>query len=73
MVDAGGFADDFGCGQRPATRQGQQSWGQLLDQLRDLFLQGIDHGGELGAPAGQFSRETRNNTRLLLQPDLDLI
>ena len=35
--------------------KGEQCWGQLLDQLRDLFLQGIDHSGELSAPVGQFS------------------
>jgi hypothetical protein len=28
-----------GCGQRSATRQGQQCWDQLLDQLRDLTLE----------------------------------
>ena len=53
-VDAGGFADGLGCGQRSASRA-SKAGGHLLDQLRDLFLQGIDQGSELGAPADQFS------------------
>jgi hypothetical protein len=52
-VDAGGFADDLGCSQRSTTRQRQQSRGQLLDKLRDLLLQGVDHSGEFSAPVRQ--------------------
>jgi hypothetical protein len=37
-VDASGFADDLGCGQRSGTAQRHQSRGRLLDRLSDFPL-----------------------------------
>jgi hypothetical protein len=47
------FAEDLGCGEYTATGDGQQARCQLLDQLRDLGLQGEDLLGEFAAALQQ--------------------